>query len=64
MTAIRLHAAKPVRAEAMGQAARVVLTLLGLAGLIVLVLALRYGIYDYFHSGGRVLAGMWDAIWR
>jgi hypothetical protein len=55
MIAIRLQAAEPTRAVAAGKGARLALTLLSLAAVAVLVVGLRYGIYEYFHGSDRAV---------
>jgi hypothetical protein len=42
--------------------ARLIGTLLCLAVVAFLVVALRFGVYEYFHGEGRVLAWLWDAL--
>ncbi|MCX7362235.1 MAG: hypothetical protein NTV97_10275 [Alphaproteobacteria bacterium] len=38
--------------------------ILCLAGIVFVVVALRYGLYDHFHGDGRTLTNLWDAIRR
>ena len=35
-----------------------------LAGIVVVVMALRHGLYGYFHGDGRTLTSLWAALWR
>jgi hypothetical protein len=62
MIARELRIAVPDPAVAVGRAVRLAATLLCLAGVAVLVVALRLGIYEYFHGEGRVLAWAWEVL--
>jgi hypothetical protein len=60
MTATEIHGAprivSPNPAAAIADVARLIGTLLCLAGVAVLVVVLRFGIYEHFHGEGHVLA--------
>jgi hypothetical protein len=62
MIASGIHIAAPGLAAALGNVARLSRTLLCLAGVAALVVALRFGVYEYFHGGGQVLAHLRDAL--
>ncbi len=64
MIAGRLHIAEPVAAAAFAKVGRLAGAILCLACAAVLVVVLRYGVYEYFHGDGRPLAGVLDAIRR
>ena len=68
MTASHIHShvhnAAPNTTIAVRNGARLAGTILCLAAAAVLVVALRLGVYEYFHGGGRVLAWMWAALHR
>jgi hypothetical protein len=58
------HFPEPVSAAALANVGRLVRTILCLAGISLLVVVLRYGIYEYFHGDGRMLVSALDAIRR
>jgi len=66
MTAIEIHSASriasPNPAVAIANVARLARTLLCLAGVAILVVVLRFGIYEYFHGEGRPLAWAWEIL--
>jgi len=62
MIARELRIAAPVPADAVGRVLRLAATLLCLAGVAVLVVVLRFGIYEHFHGEGRVLAWVWQVL--
>jgi hypothetical protein len=66
MTATEIHSvpriASPNPAAAIADVTRLIGTLLCLAGVAVLVVVLRFGIYEYFHGEGHVLARIWEII--
>ena len=64
MMANRIHVAESDAAAAVSAVGRGLRTLLCLAVVAVLVVALRFGLYDYFHGGGRSLFAIVDAIRR
>lgn len=64
MTASHVHDVAPDTAVAVRNGARLVGTILCLAAVAVLVVALRLGVYEFFHGEGRVLAWMWAALHR
>ena len=45
-----------------GGAARGAFTLLGPVGLLLLVLVLRYTVFEYFHGGEQTLRDLWHAF--
>ena len=49
-------------AAAIAYVARLMATLLCLASIAVLAVALRFGLYDYFHGSGRLLKGLSDLL--
>jgi hypothetical protein len=57
-----VHNAAPNTTIAVRNGARLAGTILCLAAAAVLVVALRLGVYEYFHSEGRMLAWLWDAL--
>jgi len=50
------------RRVALRKGARLARTILCLAAVAVLVVALRLGVYEYFHGEGRVIAWLWNAL--
>jgi hypothetical protein len=62
MIAREIPIAEPRPAAAFGNVVRLAGTLLCLAGVAVLAVALRLGVYEYFHGEGRVVAWVWDAL--
>jgi hypothetical protein len=62
MIAREIHVAPPGATAALNNVVRLAGTLLCLAGVAVLVVALRLGVYEYFHGEGRVLAWAWAAL--
>jgi hypothetical protein len=62
MAVSETHIASPSPAAAIANVARLARTLLCLAGVAVLVVMLRLGIYEYFHGEGRVLAWAWEVL--
>ena len=64
MIASRVHFPGFVPAAVLAKAGRLMRTILCLAGIAFVVVALRYGLYDHFHGDGRTLSGLWDAIRR
>ena len=62
MTASHVHDVAPHTAVAVRNGVRLTGTILCLAVVAVLVVALRLGVYEYFHGEGRVLAWMWAAL--
>jgi hypothetical protein len=66
MTASEIHSApriaSPNPAAAIANVARLARTLLCLAGVAVLVVVLRFGVYEYFHGEGHVLAWVWEIL--
>lgn len=62
MIAREIHIAQPGATAALNNLARLAGTLLCLAGVAVLAVALRFGVYEYFHGEGRVVAWVWDAL--
>jgi hypothetical protein len=63
MTISEIVVAPPL-AAAIAKAMRLATTLLSLAGVSVLVVVLRVGVYEYFHGEGRVLTSVWAALHR
>ena len=64
MTASHVHHVAPDTANAVRSGLRLAGTLLCLAAVAILVVALRLGVYEYFHGEGRVVAWMWAALQR
>jgi hypothetical protein len=64
MIANRIHVAESGAAAAFAAVGRVARAVLCLAVAAVLVVTLRFGLYDYFHGGGRSLFAIVDAIRR
>ena len=62
MIAREIHVASPDATVALSNVARLAGTLLCLAGVAALVVALRLGVYEYFHGDGRVLAWAWKVL--
>lgn len=62
MTESHVHDVAPDMALAVRNGARLAGTTLCLASIAVLVVALRFGVYEYFHGEGRVLGWMWAAL--
>ena len=62
MTASHVHDSTPDTAVAVRNGARLAGTLVCLATVAVLVVAVRLGVYEYFHGEGRVVAWLWDAL--
>jgi hypothetical protein len=56
------HIAAPDPSAAIAHVARMTATLLCLASIAVLVVTLRFGLYAYFHGGGRLLKGLSDLL--
>jgi hypothetical protein len=52
----------PPSTAAIAKVVRLAATLLCLAGVAILVVALRFGTYEYFHGEGRVLAWVWEVL--
>ena len=63
MTVSEILVAPPGRATIV-KVMRLAATLLILARLAVLVVAVRLGVWEYFHGQGRVLSWMWTALQR
>ena len=57
MTAGSVHVSDRSAVEGLARIGRVAGTILCLAGIVVLAVALRSGLYEYFHGGGRALTG-------
>ena len=62
MTASHVHDVAPDTTVAVRNGARLAGTILCLATAAVLAVTLRFGVYEYFHGEGRVLAGMWNVL--
>jgi hypothetical protein len=62
MIANRVHVAESDAAAAFAAVGRVLRALLCVAAVAVLMVTLRFGLYDYFHGGGRSLFAIVDAI--
>ena len=62
MIARHVHDVAPGTAVVVRNGARLAGTILCLAAVAVLVVALRLGMYEYFHGEGRVIAWLWHAI--
>jgi hypothetical protein len=62
MIAREIHIAQPGATAALNNVARLAAILLCLAGVAALVVALRLGVYEYFHGDGRVLTWLWGAL--
>jgi hypothetical protein len=62
MIANRIHIAESNAVAAFAAVGRVARTVLCLAVAAILVVTLRFGLYDYFHGGGRSLSAVVDAI--
>jgi hypothetical protein len=56
------HIAAPDPSAAIAYVARLMATLLCLASIAVLAVALRFALYDYFHGSGRLLKGLSDLL--
>jgi len=61
------RSAEPATAEGatvdlVARIGRAALVILVLAGVVVLTVALRFGIYIYFHGDGRLLKGLSDLL--
>jgi hypothetical protein len=54
-----IHVAEPCPTAPLENVVRLAGTLLCLAGVAVLVVAVRLGVYEYFHGDGRLLAWAW-----
>ena len=61
MTASRVHEAVQDGPAAVRNGTRLARTLLCLAIVAFLVVALRLGVYEYFHGEGHVLRWLWSA---
>ena len=62
MIAREIHFAQSGATAALNNVVRLTGTLLCLAGVAVLVVVLRFGIYEYFHGEGQVLAWAWEIL--
>ena len=62
MTASSVHLRERPAAAGFARIGRVAGTLLCLAGVVVLAVALRSGLYEYFHGGGRALRGLSEIL--
>jgi len=62
MTASSVHLRERPAAAGRARIGRVAGTLLCLAGVVVLAVALRSGLYEYFHGGGRALRGLSEIL--
>ncbi len=62
MIAREIHVAPPGATAALNNVVRLAGTLLCLAGVAALVVALRLGIYEYFHGDGRLLTWVWGTL--
>ena len=62
MTASSIHLRERPAAAGLARIGRVAGTLLCLAGVVVLAVALRSGLYEYFHGGGRALRGLSEIL--
>ncbi|MEA2849430.1 MAG: hypothetical protein QOG78_4711, partial [Rhodospirillaceae bacterium] len=62
MTTSNVHLSERTAAEGFARIGRVVGTILCLAGVVVLAVALRSGIYEYFHGGGRALRSLSEVL--
>ena len=62
MTAGSVHVSDRSAVEGLARIGRVVGTILCLAGVVVLAVALRSGLYEYFHGGGRALRGLSEVL--
>jgi hypothetical protein len=62
MIAREIHVAEPRPTATLHNVGRLAGTLLCLAGVAALVVALRLGVYEYFHGEGRVLSWAWAAL--
>jgi hypothetical protein len=62
MIAREIHIAPPGATTALNNLLRLVRPLLCLAGVAALVVAIRLGVYEYFHGDGRVLAWAWKVL--
>jgi hypothetical protein len=60
MIAREIHVAPPDTTAALSNVGRLARALL--AGVAALVVALRLGVYEYFHGDGRVLAWAWKVL--
>ena len=62
MTASSVHLRERPAAAGLARIGRMAGTLLCLAGVVVLAVALRSGLYEYFHGGGRALRGLSEIL--
>ena len=62
VTAGSVHVSDRSAVERLARISRVAGTILWLAGIAVLVATFRYGVYEYFHGGGRALRGLSEVL--
>src|SRR5260370_30348403 len=62
MTTSSVHLRERLATVGLARIGRVAGTLLCLAGVVVLAVALRSGLYEYFHGGGRALRGLSEVL--
>src|SRR5216683_1332569 len=62
MTASSVHLSERTAVAGFARIGRVAGTILCLAGVVVLAVALRSGLYEYFHGGGRALRGLSEVL--
>jgi CRP-like cAMP-binding protein len=62
MTISSVHHAGRTRVEGFARIGRAARTLLCLAGVVIIAVALRSGLYEYFHGGGRALRGLSESL--
>lgn len=62
MAVSHVHDAAPDTSVAVRNGARLGGTILCLAAAAVLVVALRLGVYEFFHGEGRLIAWLWHAL--
>ena len=62
MTVSSVHLRERTAAQGFSRIGRLAATLLCLAGVVVLTVALRSGLYEYFHGGGRTLRGLSEVL--
>jgi len=62
MTISSVHLSERTAVAGFARIGRVAGTILCLAGVVVLAVALRSGIYEYFHGGGRALRGLSEIL--
>ena len=62
MTVSSVHLRERTAAQGFSRIGRLAATLLCLAAVVVLTVALRSGLYEYFHGGGRTLRGLSEVL--